>query len=155
MTFPSRILPTPDTSTAEHVAAVLDVVTELYRLLDARLPAPASAGGGGSGSGGPVKVTEPAPDKQPDKTATPVSEPDPDEQPTSEDDTDDEPVEVTEPAPDARPSLPPPPPRHGKGSGLDAWQAFANVAGVTYPADAGRNDIIQACVDAKVIDAAG
>ena len=144
-----RWLPTPDTATAEYVAALLDAVSELTNLLDARLPAPASADGGEPGR--PVKVTEPAPDRRPDVEAVPVSEPADDKPPA---DDDDEPVEVTEPAPDDRPlSLPPPPPRHGKGSGLDAWQAFANVAKVPYPAGAGRNDIIDACVAANVIPA--
>ncbi|MEV1013772.1 hypothetical protein [Micromonospora sp. NPDC049730] len=84
-----------------------------------------------------------------------MSEPSADEPPTVDDDTDADPVEVTEPAPDARQPLPPPPPRRGKGSGLDAWQVFANVAKVTYPPDAGRDDIVNACVEAGVISADG
>lgn len=135
------------------LAALMDVVSDLYDLLDARLPAPASADGGGSASAGPVRISEPAPERRPDKKATPVSEPAADEPPAPDDDTDDELVEVTEPAPDDRPSLPPPPPRRGKGSGLDAWQAFANVAKVKYPPDASRDDIADACERAGVIPA--
>ncbi len=131
------------------LAALVETVSDLYDLLDARLPTPASADGGEPAPTGPVRISEPAPATPPDETATPVAEPDPDEPPA-----DDEPVEVTEPASDDRPSLPPPPPRHGKGSGLDAWQAFASVAKVPYAPDAGRNDIIAACVDAGVIPAA-
>ncbi|MCG5464221.1 hypothetical protein MED01_002386 [Micromonospora sp. MED01] len=132
------------------LAAILDTLGDIADLLDARLPAPASADGGEPAPGGPVRISEPAPERRPDKTATPVSEPAADEPPTEDDD---ESVEVTEPAPDDRPSLPPPPPRRGKGSGLDAWQAFANVAKVKYPADASRNDIADACERAGVIPA--
>ncbi|MFF0822400.1 hypothetical protein ACFYUR_18720 [Micromonospora haikouensis] len=146
MTLHSRFLPTPDTSTAEHVAAVLDVVTELYKLLDARLPAPASADGGGPGD--PVPVSEPDRQARPAEVV-PVSEPAPDVPPDSDDD---EPVKAAEPEPAEKPSLPPPPPHRGRGSGLDAWQAYANLAGVTYPDDAGRDDIIAACQRAGVID---
>ncbi|MFG2046142.1 hypothetical protein ACGFIW_01760 [Micromonospora sp. NPDC048935] len=138
------------------MSALVDAVSDLYDLLDARLPAPASADGGEPAPGGPVRISEPAPERWPQHEVTPVSEPAADEPPAAdEDDTDDDPVEVSEPAPGARPSLPPPPPRHGKGSGLDAWQAFANLAKVAYAPDAGRNDIIAACVAAKVIDADG
>ncbi|GGM27099.1 hypothetical protein GCM10011608_09860 [Micromonospora sonchi] len=135
---------TPFGTDGPWLAAILDTLGDIADMLDARLPAAASADGGGPGR--PVPVSEPAPESRPKREAVPVSEPDPDK-PDDEDD-DGEPVKVTEPAP----SLPPSPPRSGKGSGLDAWQAYANVAGVSYPADASRADIIAACVDAGVID---
>ncbi|HEX8632236.1 MAG TPA: hypothetical protein VF755_29105 [Catenuloplanes sp.] len=40
---------------------------------------------------------------------------------------------------------PPAPPRSGKGSGLDAWRAFAAAKRVDVPNDAERADIITAC----------
>lgn len=143
-------LGTPFGTDGPWLAAILDTLGDIADLLDARLLTPASADGGEPASAGPVRISEPAPSRRPDKKATPVSEPDADEPPASDDD---EPVEVTEPAPDTRPSLPPPPPRHGKGSGLDAWQAFANLARVHYESDAKRDDIIDACIRAKVISA--
>lgn len=134
------------------LAALMDVVSDLYDLLDARLPAPAPADGGERASAGPVRISEPAPDRRPQREATPVSEPGVDKPPAvDEDDTDGDAVEVTEPAPDDRPSLPPPPPRRGKGSGIDAWQAFANLAKVKYGPDASRDDIADACERAGVI----
>lgn len=36
------------------------------------------------------------------------------------------------------------PPRTGPGSGRDAWAAFADDNKISYPADAGRDDIIRA-----------
>ncbi|MEV2239520.1 hypothetical protein [Micromonospora sp. NPDC049891] len=125
------------------LAEILTVLCDVYDMLDARLPQPATADGGGPG--GPVPVSEPDPDRPPSPEVRPVAEPASDKPDT--DDDEDEPVKVSEPTPD----LPPPPPRSGKGSGLDAWQAFANVAKVTYPADAGRADIIAACIEAGVI----
>jgi hypothetical protein len=140
-------LGTPFGSDGPWLAAILDTLGDIADMLDARLPHPATADGGGPGR--PVPVQEPDPGNAPQPAVTPVSEPDPDPVPAA-DDEEDKPgsVKVTEPAPD----LPPPPPRSGRGSGLDAWQAYANVAGVTYPADASRADIIAACVAAGVVD---
>lgn len=42
----------------------------------------------------------------------------------------------------------PEPPRSGRGSGLDAWLAFARQEGVEVPPDSERNDVI-ALVDAN------
>ncbi|QKW15375.1 hypothetical protein [Verrucosispora sp. NA02020] len=82
-----------------------------------------------------------------------MSEPEPDSKP----DADDESEPVQEPAPDpepeSNPALPPPPPRRGRGSGIDSWQAWANIAKVPYDPDDGRNDIIDACIRAGVLDA--
>lgn len=57
-------------------------------------------------------------------------------------------AEETQPAPGAAPDeepapAPVAPPRSGTGSGRDAWAAYADALGVEYPADAGRDDIIQ------------
>jgi hypothetical protein len=65
-------------------------------------------------------------------------------------------VPTPEPTPDADPELPdadapPVPPRSGRGSGEAAWREFADYYQVAYPEDANRDDIIQACEDAKVI----
>lgn len=70
-----------------------------------------------------------------------------------------EPVVTPAPVPVSEPPVPTPepapivevPPRSGRGSGIDAWRAFAQAAGVTTPADATRDDIIEACEKAKVI----
>lgn len=129
------------------LAALLDVVSDLYDLLDARLPAPASAGGGEPTSGGAVPVAEPDRQSGP-ADAKPVTEPAPNTPPAV--DEDGEPEEVTEPAPPVG-SLTPPP-RAGRGSGLSAWQAYAAAAGVDHPEDAGRADIIAACIKAGVIE---
>jgi len=125
------------------LAEIANVLSDLHDLLDARLPQPQDDTGKG-----PVRISEPAPDRPPAQ-AEPVAEPAPDE-PAEED-----PERVTEPAPNLpdRP-LPDPPRRHGRGSGVEAWQAFADAAGVTYPADASRADIIAACEHAGVITAA-
>lgn len=143
-------LGTPFGADGPWLAAILDTLGDIADMLDARLPQPATAGGG---PGGPVPVSEPDPNRPPSPEAQPVSEPTPD-RPDGDGDGDEdddrdgsEPVKVSEPAPD----LPPPPPRSGRGSGLDAWQAFANVAKVTYPADAKREHIIAACINAGVI----
>lgn len=141
-------LGTPFGTDGPWLAAILGVLNDVYDMLDDRLPQAAA-------SGEPVPVTEPAPQMRPAK-AVPVQEPAPVVPPAPEEDDDDEdqvePAKVAEPAPASKPSLPPPPPRAGRGSGLDAWQAFANLAEVTYTADAGRNDIIAACEAAGVID---
>lgn len=121
------------------LVALLDVIGDLHDLLDARLPRPAEQVGGG-----PVRIAEPAPAGPPAK-AEPVSEPAPEGAPSV---PDGEPEKVSEPGPD----LPEPPPRAGRGSGLDAWQTFAGLNKVGYAEDASRNDIIAACVAAGVID---
>ncbi len=133
-------LGTPFGTDGPWLAAILDALGDIHDLLDVRLrlaepiaePAPARRPAG-------VPVREPAPDAPP-PTAVPVAEPAPDDL--------DEPEQEEEQCP-----LPPPPPRAGRGSGLDAWQAFANLAGVDYPDDASRADIITACEAAEVIAA--
>ena len=127
------------------LAAILDVLGDLYDLLDARLPQPEQGGE-------PVRVEEPAPPVKPGK-AVPIQEPAPTGPPERDDeDEDGGPVEVTEPAAPVDPEpLPAPPPRAGRGSSLPAWQAFADLAQVTYIADDRRDDIIDACVAAGVI----
>jgi hypothetical protein len=115
--------------------AILDVLADMYDLLEDRLPQPGKAS-----SGGPVRISEPAPAGPPTK-AVPVSEPAPDVAP------EDDPVEVAEPAPD----LPEPPPRAGRGASQTAWAAWAQLAGVTVPDGMSRIDIISACVSAGVL----
>jgi hypothetical protein len=44
------------------------------------------------------------------------------------------------------------PPRSGRGSGIDAWRAFAEQHGVEVAADASREDIIAACEAAELIE---
>lgn len=46
-----------------------------------------------------------------------------------------------------------PPPRHGRGSSLDAWQAFAVHNDVEFPDGANREAIIAACVQAGIVSA--
>jgi hypothetical protein len=46
-----------------------------------------------------------------------------------------------------------PPPRHGKGSGREAWSAFAAGHGVQVENDASRDDIIAALEAAGVVEA--
>lgn len=50
---------------------------------------------------------------------------------------------------DAEPEPPSPPPKNGKGSGTDAWVAYAAAHGVEVGEDAKRDDVISA------LDAAG
>jgi predicted component of type VI protein secretion system len=134
------------------LAAILDVLNDLHDLIEARLPA--------AQGGEPSPVAEPAPEATP-ANAVPVAEPAPARAPETPDGDNDEdeqpeptPVEITEPAP-ADPPAPQPdsPPTRGKGSGLEAWQAYATAVGVSYPADATRNDIIAACREAGVLNA--
>ncbi|MFJ9979696.1 hypothetical protein [Streptomyces cyaneofuscatus] len=47
------------------------------------------------------------------------------------------------------------PPRSGKGSGIDAWQAFAHEHGVGTDSDMSRDDIIAACEAAGLIEPEG
>lgn len=44
------------------------------------------------------------------------------------------------------------PPRSGRGSGVDAWRAFAEQHDVEVAADASREDIIAACEAAGVVE---
>lgn len=44
------------------------------------------------------------------------------------------------------------PPRSGRGSGIDAWRAFAEQHDVEVAADASREDIIAACEAAELIE---
>lgn len=112
------------------LAAILDVLGDMYDLLDARLQHPAGA------DRGPVRISEPAPDRPPAKAA-PAAEP-----------AADDPPEVAEPDPD----LPDPPPRAGRGSSLAAWESWAATVNVAVPDGASRDDIINACQRAGVLD---
>ncbi len=47
-----------------------------------------------------------------------------------------------------------PPPRSGRGSGLDEWKAYAELIGVTVDSEASRDDVI-AAVDAASTNGAG
>ncbi|MFJ8760841.1 hypothetical protein [Streptomyces cyaneofuscatus] len=47
------------------------------------------------------------------------------------------------------------PPRSGKGSGIDAWQAFAHEHGVGTDSDMSRDDIIAACERAGLVELEG
>lgn len=142
-------LGTPFGTDGPWLAAILDVLGDIADMLDARLPAAASADGGEPGGGQPVLVSEPAPERAPSRQTVPVSEPAPEQAPDDEEQT--EPAQ--EPALAGEQSLPPPPPRRGRGSGLDAWQTFARAAGVPVADDVSRDEIIAACVDAGVIPA--
>lgn len=51
-------------------------------------------------------------------------------------------AEVVEPAPEDPEHTPPP--KAGKGSGEDAWHAYAAAIGVEVPADTSRDDVIAA-----------
>ncbi len=112
------------------LAAILDVLGDLHDLIAARLPAPVSEPDPTEAPPSVVPVKEPAPDVP----APPSAEPGGNED-------------------GVRPPLPPAPPRAGRGSGLDAWQAFAAAAQVPYPEGASRADIITACEQAGVIPA--
>ena len=48
------------------------------------------------------------------------------------------------PAPVAKESALPPPPKSGKGSGVDEWRTYAELVGVEVAADAGRDDVVAA-----------
>ncbi|WP_053065479.1 hypothetical protein [Micromonospora sp. RV43] len=54
-----------------------------------------------------------------------------------------------------KPAQIPAPRRSGRGSGVDAWAAFAATQGVEVEADASRDEIIAACEQAGVIEADG
>ncbi|GAA0494821.1 hypothetical protein Ade02nite_19660 [Paractinoplanes deccanensis] len=133
-------LGTPFGTDGPWLQAIVDALGDIHDLLDARLPQRV-------GVEAPVEATEPAPDSPP-VTAVPVSEPAPDRAPAK-------PEPVKEPDPDDEPVpglvLPPPPPRSGRGSGLPAWQAWADLARVEYDEDASRDDVIAACELAGVI----
>jgi len=47
------------------------------------------------------------------------------------------------------------PARSGKGSGVEAWRAFAAANGVDTDSDMSRDDIIDACEQAGVVPAEG
>jgi len=154
MSRPRPALGTPFGADGPWLAAILDVLNDLHDLIDDRLPKADS-------SGEPVRVEEPAPQSKPPKVV-PVQEPAPavapeapaDEDPddTEDEDTTGRPVEVAEPAPAEEKPLPSPPPRAGRGSGLDPWRAFADEVNVPYSPDDGRDDIIAACERARVIE---
>lgn len=62
----------------------------------------------------------------------------------------DAPEPTPAPSEPAKPTLPVPP-RSGAGSGIAAWKAFADANDVPYGADDSRDEIIEACEQAKVI----
>lgn len=76
----------------------------------------------------------------PDVEQTPVV----DDAPELDEDEDDDQA-------DTAPVAGPVPPRAGAGSGRPVWQAFASRNGVDHPADATRDEIIDACQQAGVI----
>lgn len=136
-------LGTPFGTDGPWLAAIADVLGDLYDLIDERLPKPqqyevtvAAKQPAPDVAPKAIPVSEPAPDI-PGRPAGPVSEPAPDEP-----DDDEEPD-----------TLPAPPPRSGRGSGLPAWRAFADAAGVDYDDTDSRDDIIVACELAEVISA--
>jgi hypothetical protein len=133
----SRQRPSVASFTADGpaLAAILDVLCDLYDLFDERLPRPPADA---RDSEAVVRLTEPATAPQPADDTAPVE---PDTAVTAAVDT------------PARAAVAKPPPRVGRGSGLEAWQWFADAAGVHYPAGASRSDVIAACVAAKVIPA--
>ncbi|MFJ2249440.1 hypothetical protein [Streptomyces sp. NPDC087862] len=53
---------------------------------------------------------------------------------------------------DQAPALSGAPPRSGRGSGVDAWRAFAEQHDVEFAADASREDIIAACEAAELVE---
>ncbi|MBF9135320.1 hypothetical protein I0C86_41455 [Plantactinospora sp. S1510] len=57
-----------------------------------------------------------------------------------------------EPAAPTRRSTVPPPPRVGRGSGIEAWASFAEANDVDVPDGASRDEIIAACEDAGALD---
>lgn len=113
------------------LAAILGVLDDIADTLRDRLPSPAMGGGQ------PAPVAEPAAPEA-SGAARPVREPAPVVPPE-----DSGPAEAAPP--------PSAPPRAGRGSSLDAWRGYADAVGVTYPADAGRDDIIAACARAGVL----
>jgi hypothetical protein len=120
------------------LAAILGALDSLHELLAERLPAD---------GGHPVPVEEPAAPQRPHR-ATPVKEPAPAGPPKSDDDGT---TPVAEPAPDTAP-ISDPPPRVGRGASAAAWRAWAEIAGVAVTAAASRDDIIDACVRAGVLN---
>lgn len=126
-------LGTPFGTDGPWLNAIVDTLADLYDLLDARLPA-----AGGAAGVRVVPVAEPAPAGLP-AVVVPVTEPAPDETPAPEDQ--DEPAA----------GLPGPPPRAGRGSGVDVWLDWARVAGVAVPVGASRADVIALCEAAGVL----
>ncbi|MFJ3587531.1 hypothetical protein ACIQUY_29255 [Streptomyces sp. NPDC090231] len=47
------------------------------------------------------------------------------------------------------------PPRSGRGSGVEAWRAFAEQHDIEVAADASREDIIAACEAAELVEREG
>ncbi|MBM0240020.1 hypothetical protein JNW88_28165, partial [Micromonospora sp. ATA32] len=121
----------------EVLRRILDRLPEPVQVQQTLVMTPRQPGrADGGGEGGPVEVTEPA--RPAPGGARPVSEPAPKRAPRRADDDG---------------TSMPPPPRSGKGSGVDAWRSFASVAKVNVPDGASRDDIVAACVKARVIDA--
>lgn len=153
MSRPRPALGTPFGADGPWLAAILDVLNDLHDLIDDRLPK-------ADASGEPVRVQEPAPEEKPAQVR-PIQEPAPNGPPMVDEEPDDEDegsglVEVAEPAPADEATArdwPSPPPRSGRGSGLPFWQEFADDAEVPYSPEAGRDDIIAACIRAGVIEA--
>ncbi|MGC4886694.1 hypothetical protein [Micromonospora sp. DT227] len=97
----------------------------------------------------------PAPGNPPSQAAR-ESELTPDEvQAHAGDDASDDASEGDSAADGDKPARIPAPRRSGKGSGVDAWAAFAATQGVEVEADASRDEIIAACEQAGVIEADG
>lgn len=107
--------------------AILDVLHDVYDLLDGHIPQP------GGGEGGLVRLTEPA---RPAPVVAPAPEP--------------AQADVVAAPPTFRP--PAPPPLAGKGSSRTAWAAWAATAGTPVDDGMSRDDIITACRDAGVLD---
>ncbi|WP_032917994.1 hypothetical protein [Streptomyces rimosus] len=57
----------------------------------------------------------------------------------------------SQPADETPAAAAPPPARSGKGSGAEAWRAYAERHGVDVTADMSRDDIIAACEQAGVV----
>jgi hypothetical protein len=126
----------PISADGPALVAILDVLGDLFDLLDERLSPVEQPRQEGDGT---VRLTEPAVPSPAEEAITEPERPKPVRAVTQEPDEPD-------------PGLPAAPPRAGRGSGLEVWEAFADSVGVTYPAEATRNDIIAACVAAKVIE---
>ncbi|MEU7905309.1 hypothetical protein [Actinoplanes sp. NPDC049118] len=87
-----------------------------------------------AGLAAPTWTLDATPAPEPESEPAPVVVP-PDSDPASDGDGGGSPAVV-------------PPPRSGKGSGAEAWRAYAAAVHVTVADDADRGDIIAACVRA-------